>query len=309
MKKIFCFLAVASTAFFASCSSDDSGDDNTTTPPVVEEEVTAITVTSNTPSVELGNAFVLTTKDQDGNTLTQGVTYTVADAAITSPWAPAAVGTYTVVAHYAELTAQVNVTVTEEEVPVAPVASDSFVIGDTNYETNLGAFAFNGIYSTETEGEYIIVWAFNPYFTDGTSYPNDVYIYFSKPITPTGTDEETGQPTFTLVYPIAESHSWATDIDDVWIVANNSALLPETAEERLASISDVTLDITALQFAQAEGDTSNLEATYTITLTDGTVINGEYSGETGIYDATQAGRNINAKTVKLSKGVKHLNKR
>ncbi|RYJ42023.1 hypothetical protein [Flavobacterium beibuense] len=300
MKKLFCFLAVAATAAFTSCSSDDDSGNNGENPGT-GNEVTAITLSASATSVDLGTAVTFTVVDQDGDAVTNA-TLTANGNAITSPWTAETAGEYTVVATLGELTSSVTVTVTEED--TTPVASDSFVIDDTNYETNVGAFAYRGIYAAETEGEYVIVWDFNPYLVVGTgeeaTFPNDLYITLQFPITPTG-ENEAGEPTFTITNPTTGEFTLDTNILDAWIIANSEALLPTDATERAAAISDITLNITALQFAETEGGSSNLEATYTITLTNGTVINGEYSGETGMYDGTNQGRGISIKNTTVAK--------
>ena len=298
MKKLFCFLAVAATAAFTSCSSDD---DNTSNPPV--DEVTAINIAANSTSVELGNSITFTVTDQDGDVVNDAV-LTVNGETITNPWTPAAVGNYTVTATFVGLSDNIAVTVTEETIePVEP--NNSFVINDVNFETPVTLFGYNTIVETaEGSGEYIIVWDFNPFLEqvegETATYPNDLYLTLAFPIEPTG--EEEGEPTFTIVPPTAGTFTYTSEtlpaVLDAWIIANNEQLLPEDSAERAAAIEEVTLNINSLVLAQNEGETSTLEATYTITLTDGTVINGDYNGQTGFYGLPQ-GRNSNISTGNL----------
>lgn len=177
MKKLFCFLAVASTALFTSCSDDDSGDNNTNPNPPVTE-VTAITVSSNHSSIELGNAVTFTTKDQAGNTLTQGVTYTVADAAISNPWTPTTAGTFTVVAKYAELTAQVNVTVTEEVV-IEPTPNSIQYNGEESVVTKTAFVLWGGIDPENPDSEEVTHAYWSLINIDG----NDIAAALSDPTT------------------------------------------------------------------------------------------------------------------------------
>ena len=177
--------------------------------------------------------------------------------------------------------------------------NNSFIVDGVNYETPVTQFGYRGIgETTQGSGEYIIVWDFNPFSTEGdgeaTTYPNDLYLTLAFPIEPTG--EEEGEPTFTITPPTTGEFTYTSEtlpaVLDAWIITNNEELLPEDDTERAAAIQEVTLNINSLALAQNEGETSTLEATYTITLTDGTVINGDYNGQTGFYGLPQ-GRNSN----------------
>lgn len=312
MKKIFLFLAVAGT-FFTSCSSDDDSNDGTPVTP----GATAITLTSNVATVALGGSFTFTVTDNLAANVTTTSQYFVNDVAITSNvYTPSAVGTYSVKAKNGALTSAV-VTVTVTAAPVVS-PSNSFVLNNTNYETPVVGFGFKGIYPAG-EGQYLILWDFNPYKEvvsgDSATYPNDLYLTFALPIVPTGEDED-GEPTFTIVFPTVADFSWnATTLPtllDAYVISNNVALLPADADERAALIADVSLNITAIQFPTTADATSNLAATYSVTLNDGKVVQGQYSGTTGYYDATgakAAKMNVAPKNVKLSKGKLHLAKK
>lgn len=293
MKKLFCFLAVAGSALFTSCSSDDdngTGDGGNT--------VTEITLSSNINTVVLGEgSFTFTVADQDGNDLTSSSEILVNDVAIEgSTWEPTEAGTFTVEATYENLTSDV-VTVTVTEATVTP--ENSFVIDGVNYETPTALFGYRGISETaEGSGEYFIAWDFNPFLQEGTAeaptYPNDFYITVGYPIEPTG--EENGQPTFTIVAPAEGTFTYTSEtlpsVFDTYIINNNSELLPEDAAERAELIEEVTLNINSLVLAQNEDETTTLSATYTVTLTNGTVIEGQFSGDSGFYGLPQ-GRNSN----------------
>lgn len=118
MKKLFCFLAIAATAAFTSCSSDD--DSGNTDNPGTGDVVTGITLTSSASSVTLGDAFVFTVKNNLNEDVTSSSTIYVNDAAITgSSFTPDAIGSYTVHATNGEFTsADVTVSVTEEVIVV-----------------------------------------------------------------------------------------------------------------------------------------------------------------------------------------------
>ena len=301
MKKLFLFLAMASTTMFVSCGSDDS-DGGT-------PAATSITLTASSTAIDLGQPVTLTVKDNNGNDVTSRATIYDGTTAITSPYTPTTVGSKSLTAKFGGLTSPA-VVVTVSVATIEP--NNSFVIdGTEEFETENGAFAFRGIFASDVAGEYIIVWDFNPYHEQGTSYPNDLYLTIVNSIVPNGTDPETGEPTFAIEYPTAGNYtSSATGLPylaDAWIIANDEELLPQDNTARAALIEEVTLDINDLVFPVTEGGDSNLDATYTIKLTDGREIKGHYSGETGVYDASSrpaAAKGVKATNTKLSKGSK-----
>lgn len=131
MKKLFLFLAMASTTMFVSCGSDDS--DNTTNPPV---EATSITVTASATSVELGQPITFTVKNNLNADVTSSSTFTANNVAFNGPsFTAAAAGTFTIVAKNGVLTSPaVTVTITE---PVAvPGENSIFINGENNAVTN-----------------------------------------------------------------------------------------------------------------------------------------------------------------------------
>lgn len=385
MKKLFCFLAIAATAAFTSCSSDDDSGNNDNGGG--GDVVTGITLTSSSSTVTLGSAFTFTVKNNLNEDVTAASTIYVDDTALEgNTYTAAAAGTYTVHATNGDFTsADVTVTVTEEVATVLTItvsnnyflvggevsftaatdlsdnvtgdatfyvngnaiegstftateageyevyatledltsatatftaveetteANDSFIVDGLNYETNNALFGYGGIYyANEAQDEFVIQWIFNPFLQVGegetATFPNDVYIYFLMPIEPTGTNEETGQPTFTILYPqVGEYTFTGEDINNVAVIFNNNSLLDENATA--ADITEITLNITAVEFPE-EGD-ATVEATYSITLANGTVVTGEFSGTTGVYDATSSGRGVNAKNVPLTRTTFGLSK-
>ncbi len=303
MKKIFCFLAVASTALFTSCGSDDSSS----TPPIGSDDdggivvPTSIEVAADATSKEVGGTFTFTVTNNLGVNVTASSTFTVNDVAITGPtFTPENAGTYTVVATNGELVSEAITITATTQVPV--VADNSFIYNGQNYETPLTYFGYRGIFETEAgSGEYVIFWDFNPFKEvqngDQYFYPNDVYITLVYSITPTGTNPDTGAPTFTLQYPVAGSYSTSATslpaIVDAFVVYGDNELDTDLIESVDLNISEVTF-----------GESSNLNATYTITLTDGQVIEGASSGPTGAYDATNGGRPGNNAVVRSNKNIR-----
>ncbi|KGO78991.1 hypothetical protein Q763_15880 [Flavobacterium beibuense F44-8] len=383
MKKLFCFLAIAATAAFTSCSSDDDSGNNDNGGGDV---VTGITLTSSSSTVTLGSAFTFTVKNNLNEDVTAASTIYVDDTALEgNTYTATEAGTYTVHATNGDFTsADVTVTVTEEVATVLTItvsnnyflvggeisftaatdlsddvtgdatfyvngnaiegstftateageyevyatledltsatatftaaeeateASDSFIVDGLNYETGFNIFGFRGVYSTAVEGEYIIVWDYNSIQIVGegedATTPNYVTITFSMPIEPTGTDETTGQPTFTIEFPVAGEYTITDENILNTFVVNNNNLLVESIDD----VQSASLNISSVSFAEAEGETSDVASTYTITLANGTTVTGEFSGATDAYDASEdnAGRGVNTRipltrtTVGLSK--------
>lgn len=128
MKKLFCFLAVATTALFTSCSNDDdSGSDST--------GGTTITLTPSAETITLDQSVTFTLKDQDENELT-GYVLTTNGAVIDDPWTPEAVGTYTITATYEGITDTATVTVEQNE--------NTFMIDGVEYDTNQNLLIYVG---------------------------------------------------------------------------------------------------------------------------------------------------------------------
>lgn len=154
MKKLFCFLAVAGTALFTSCSSDD---DNSTTP---VEEVTGITLTANSATGLVGDEFTFTVKNNLNADVTSESTIFVDDVEIEgNTFTAAAEGTYTVHAVNGEFTSpDVTITITEETVEVTSLK----VTYDTQVVTVGETITF-----TATANGTIDVTAGATFFVDG----------------------------------------------------------------------------------------------------------------------------------------------
>lgn len=298
MKKLFLFLAVASTSMFVSCSDDDSkGDGGGST------AATSIVLAANVTAVEVGQPVVFTVTDNNAKVVTSTSTILVNNVEITgSTFTPTEAGSFAIKATHKNSkdvvleSNTVTVTVTEPA-----VADDSFVVNGVNYETPTALYQYLGIFELSTDN-YVIGYAFNPFEeveeAGSFTYPTDLYIYSIYPISPSGTDPETGDPTFTIEGPTTGNFNFAnppvaSSVFDFQYAINNEAVLPTVAADRLAMITNVNLNVTSLDLVS---DVTNLEATYSISLTDGTMIEGEYSGETGIYGLPQ-GKATKAKKV------------
>ena len=289
MKKILLFLAVASTTMFVSCSDDDKKGGSG------EPAATSIVLAANVATIEVGQSVTLTVTDNNAKVVTSSSTFLANDVEISgATFTPTAAGTFAIKATYKNTD---NVVLTSNVVTVVvnavAVANDSFVINNVNYETPAALYQYLGIFELSADN-YVIGYGFNPFEeveNAGTfTYPTDLYIYSIYPISPSGTNPETGDPTFTIENPTAGNFNFAnppaaSSVFDFQYTINSLAVLPTVAADRIAMITTVNLNVTALDL---ESEVTNLEATYSISLTDGTMIEGEYSGETGIYGLPQA---------------------
>ncbi|WMI67179.1 hypothetical protein [Mangrovimonas sp. YM274] len=293
MKKLLllCSLFVGTSAL-VSCSSDDDSSDGGGDP-----VATSITLTADVTSIELGSSVTLSVMNDLDEDVTGTSTYFASGATLSSNvFTPTAGGEYTIHATNGELVSN-TITVTVD-LPLVE-ASDSFVIdGTQEYTTNTGAFAFAG--ATETN---VVVMYFNPYESvdngDGTfSYPNDLYIGIGfQTEGPTGTNPDTGEAAWTLedLTPPTGDYTWyGSEWDGTTVPGAFEAFIIANSEDIVGFEDDQTI-IESVVFNLAtitwptETEDGLLEATYTITLTDGTVIEGEYSGASGIY-SLQSGR-------------------
>ena len=274
MKKLFCFLAVAATAAFTSCSSDDDSGNNGENP---GNEVTAITLTASATSVEVGTAVTFNVVDQDGDAVTNA-TLAANGNAITSPWTAETAGEYTVVATLGTLTSSVTVTVTEAETIVEP--ENSIVIDNVNYIADNSTLYFQG-----ADDNGFNYWVANFYQIEGegenATYPNDIYVYFV-------TAPEAGPTVSNMVF----NGETTPTIIDVRMLINNNDILPwgTTNEEvqgnaaaRAALLSDFTFNITSI--TPPENGIGTFTNTYGGTINEA-VTNGAYSGNFGFIDLT-----------------------
>lgn len=271
---------------------------------VTEEVATVLTISVSNDYFVVGGEVSFTAATDLSDDVTGDATFYVNGNAIEgSTFTATEAGEYEVYATLGDLTSTTSTFTAVEE---ATEASDSFIINGLNYETPNFSFGIGNIrYANEAQDAYVLRWVFNPFQIEGegnnATYPNDLYIAFDVPIEPTsyeGEGEEQ-QPVFgELAYPEVGEYTWTGgDVKNFIVIYNNNSLIDEntTADD----VAEVSVNITAVSFPQAEGDASTIEATYSITMVDGTVVNGEFSGNMGLYDASEGtiGRGVNAKNI------------
>lgn len=270
MKKIFLFLAVASTAVFTSCSSDDNSDNGGGA-----VAATSIVLASNVTAIEVGQSATFVVTDNLNNVVTGNSTFTANDVALTSPtFTATTAGTFTVKATYKN---SKNVVLTSNPVTItvtAPaVASNSIVVGGVNYPTNSDSM----LYYLGTTSNDINVFVANPYQEVGTgeaaTYPNDVYVYFTS----------AQVDTQFIDLPTAGSYTFGTNanamkvIDANLIVGDDEILATEVT-------TNASMNLTAIV---GTADTTTWAFTYSVLLANNTTAVGEYHGNWNFANASQ----------------------
>ncbi|MEE1899612.1 hypothetical protein V1389_14785 [Flavobacterium rakeshii] len=208
MKKLFCFLAIAATAAFTSCSSDDDSGNNDNGGGDV---VTGITLTSSSSTVTLGSPFTFTVKNNLNEDVTAASTIYVDDTALEgNTYTATEAGTYTVHATNGDFTsADVTVTVTEETIVITSLEVDYDVqvvnINETitftatangNMDVTADAvFYVNGTeiegntFSSDAVGVYQITASYEGYTTDDSEDSTEAAVVaFMDAVTFTETD-------------------------------------------------------------------------------------------------------------------------
>lgn len=138
MKKLFLFLAMASTTMFVSCGSDDSS----------EPAATSITLTASATTIDLGATVTLTVTDNLGENVTSTSTFFNGTTAIAASFTPTAAGTYSLTAKNGDLTsAAVTVTVN------AVAEANAIFIDGENFDVNNSATVLWGGYAEVEGGE------------------------------------------------------------------------------------------------------------------------------------------------------------
>ena len=133
MKKLFLFLAVASTTMFVSCSDDDSKKND-------PDAATSIVLASNLATIELGQSVTFTVTDSNAEVVTSESTILVNNVEIDgTTFTPDEVGTYTIKANYKNTN---SVTLMSNEITVVvtePIpAATSIVLTSTESTIELG---------------------------------------------------------------------------------------------------------------------------------------------------------------------------
>lgn len=132
MKKLFLFLAVASTTMFVSCSDDDKKSDGG------EPAATSIVLAANVATIEVGQSVTLTVTDNNAKVVTSSSTFLANDVEISgATFSPTAAGTFAIKATYKNskdvvLTSN-TVTVTVTPAVVVPEAQGKYTFNGTDY--------------------------------------------------------------------------------------------------------------------------------------------------------------------------------
>lgn len=278
MKKIFLFLAVASTAIFTSCSSDDDSKAND------PNAATAIVLVANVTSIELGESVTLTVTDNNAKLVTSTSKISANNVEITgATFTPDAVGTFVMTATHVNTN---GVVISSNEVTVtvtAPVvASNSIVVDGVNYPTDSDSM----LYYLGSNGN-INIFVANPYKEVGTGetaeYPNDVYVYFTS--TQVGT-EFLDLPT-TGNYDFGTTADAKKVIDANLIVGDNEILATEITTNASMNLTAIVGSETATTWA----------FTYSVLLANNTTAVGEYHGNWNFQNVSQPAAKVNAKKV------------
>ena len=294
MKKLFLFLAVASTTMFVSCSSDDDSNGGGSGDPVASSIVLAANVTS----IELGQSVTFTVTDNLANVVTSSSTFTANDVAISSAtFMPTEAGTFAVKASYTNSADDVlesnTVTITVTE-PVT--TAGKFTYEGTDYALDNMGFAVHGsggnitVLNFAEEGqpeEYGSLWVGYAYSGDDAQTSLNYYsYYFTLPATVVdGTVTEINFP--------GEAEATFLDLT-VYI---NDAVNPTDVGADGGSLTFTTFDL-------GETETDPMVSDNSSALTSGgtAVISHSYNGElSGVSTANLLGSGKSAKTI--SKGA------
>lgn len=290
MKKLFCFVALAATAFLSSCNNDDNSNTNngnTTPPPPAEENpVTSIVLSSDITTIEAGDGSVtFNVADQGGNNVTTQCTIIVNNAALQGNiFTPTNGGTYTIKATYQELTSNtITITVTQEP-------DNAFTINNNEPVTTNNS---NLIY-TGTEGS-INVWAL--IVRDGVpgnnidDEPENYGLIVFSTIQPEGQQE--------LAYP--------TPAGTIF----NGGQFPGTLYAQFKTggttgteiYSDETTTMLNIDLMEINTTASTWKFYYGLQSQNGTIVNGYFNGNYSFIDDSGSEldrKNRNTKVVRLS---------
>lgn len=271
MKKVFLFLAIASSSIFVSCSDDE------TTPPA--PVATAIVLTSDATTIDLGASVTLTVTSDLNEVVTSTSSFFANDIAISgATFTPTTAGTYVLHATNGTLVSN-EVTVT-----VNTVANNSIVLENVAYTTDKSI-----IYYLGTTAEGLNYFVANPYneVGDPATYPNDVYILFTSAQTST-----TVLDTPTIGAYNLGNETTVNSIYDLNIFIDDTELLADAT-----GATDAVMNMTAF----VATDTAQTWAfNYQITLTDNTVIYGEYHGDWDFADLSGGKSSKSVKTNKVT---------
>ena len=277
MKKIFLFLAVASTTMFVSCSSDD---DNNTDPNAAK----SIVLASNVATVEVGQSVTFTVTDNNALAVTANSTILANDVAVTNAtFTPTTVGTFTIKATHKN-TNNVVLESNTLTITVTALASNSVIVAGTSYTTDKSILYYLG-----TTAASINVFVANAYNEVGTgqaaTYPNDTYIYFTS-----------AQVGTTLTLPSVGAYAFGTQEQSSKVIDAN--LIVNTTEILATEITtNASMNLTAISGTAAS---QSWTYTYSVLMANNTTVKGEFHGDWAFSNqAAKAQAKTNAKTIQV----------
>ncbi|WP_026977834.1 hypothetical protein [Flavobacterium tegetincola] len=264
MKKIFLFLAVASTTMFVSCSDDDENSTD-------KNAATSIVLAANVASIEVGQSVTFTVTDNNALVVTGSSTILANNVEINgATFTPTAAGSYAVKAVHTnsnDVALESNtVTIT---VTAVPVASNSVIVGTTSYVTDNSILYYLG--TTAENNNVFVANAYNV-VVDGEdeTYPNDTYIYF--------TSAQVGTTTLTL--PTVGAYAFGTDAQsmkaiDANLIVNDDVILATEVT------TNASMNLSALVASDAA---QTWTYTYSVLMADNTTVKGEFHGDFGFVN-------------------------
>jgi hypothetical protein len=281
MKKVFLFLAIASTSIFVSC------DDDETTPPA--PVATAIVLTSDVATIDLGASVTLTVMNDLAANVTSTSSFFANDIAISSStFTPTVAGTYVLHATNGTLVSNdLTVTVTEP-------APGKFTYNGTDYELNNMFFLVHGEgtnvllvnFAPEGQPEDLrTVWSATTYDgaeADIETADNYYVYYFSIPVLVDGTN-------YTVQLP---GEAPATALD-VYSEIN-------LTEVDLDGVTEGTVNFTTFELSTTVASTSDNESSFGNGTT--TLISHEFNGDlTTTIPAASIGNLLGGKGINTRK--------
>lgn len=148
MKKLFLFLAVASTTMFVSCSDDDSKKEGG------EPAATSIVLAANVTAVEVGQPVVFTVTDNNAKVVTSTSTILANNVEITgATFTATEAGTYAIKATHKnskDVVLESNTVTVTVTAPVT-VEPNSMFFNDQNYPVNTSILVFWGGWNADPE--------------------------------------------------------------------------------------------------------------------------------------------------------------
>lgn len=191
MKKLFLFLAMASTTMFVSCGSDDSDGGSS--------GATSITLSSNLTTIGVGQSVTFTVTDNLENNVTSTSTFTANGVELDdNTFTPTTEGAYTIVATNGDLTSQIVITVTGPVVNAITLSASlttievgqsvTFTVTDnlTNDVTSTSTFTANDVAFTGPTYAFTTAGTFNVVAKNGDLTSAAVVVTVTAPVVAAG---------------------------------------------------------------------------------------------------------------------------